>query len=119
MSDDATAHARLTRRRFLAALGAGAAVAAGGGYVLSEWSGGATPDRSGAAPGLGAGALGRGHPHRTLVVVELGGGNDALNMVVPHADGHYHDLRPTLGVTDVIDLDGAVGFHPRDRKSVV
>jgi uncharacterized protein (DUF1501 family) len=49
---------------------------------------------------------------RTLVVVELGGGNDGLNTVVPIADGLYRDLRPTLGVTDAIALDGEVGLHP-------
>jgi len=48
----------------------------------------------------------------TLVVVEMGGGNDGLNMVVPHSQGAYHDLRPTLGVTKPIDLDGEIGLHP-------
>jgi uncharacterized protein (DUF1501 family) len=51
---------------------------------------------------------------RTLVVVELGGGNDGLATVVPlGADhGRYRDLRPTLAVDDPIDLDGGIGLHP-------
>lgn len=45
---------------------------------------------------------------RKLVIVQLNGGNDALNTLVP-ADGRYHDLRPTLGLGDdqVIALPGA------------
>jgi len=57
--------------------------------------------------------LGMGHTDRTLVVVELGGGNDGLNTVVPFADPAYKSLRPTLGVTDAIDLDGSIGLHPK------
>ncbi|MEE9319664.1 MAG: DUF1501 domain-containing protein [Granulosicoccus sp.] len=49
---------------------------------------------------------------RTLVVVEFGGGNDVLNTVVPHSDGHYFDLRKTLAIKDSIDLDGEVGLNP-------
>ena len=52
---------------------------------------------------------------RVLVVVQLSGGNDALNTVVPR-DGHYHDLRPHLAIADdkLLSLSGAtdVGFHP-------
>lgn len=49
---------------------------------------------------------------RTLVVVELGGGNDILNTVVPHGDSTYFDLRSTLAIHDSIDLDGDVGLNP-------
>lgn len=49
---------------------------------------------------------------RVLVVVELGGGNDGLSMVVPHANDKYHDLRRTTNIDNPIDLDGSIGFHP-------
>jgi len=47
------------------------------------------------------------------VVVELGGGNDGLSMVVPIADPAYRALRPTLAVADAIALDATVGLHPK------
>ena len=52
---------------------------------------------------------------RVLVVVQLGGGNDGLNTLVP-TDGRYHDLRPTLAVADdgLVALPGteAYGLNP-------
>ena len=47
-----------------------------------------------------------------LVVVEMGGGNDGLNMVVPHSLDAYYDLRLNIRVENPIDLDGQVGLHP-------
>lgn len=35
---------------------------------------------------------------RVLVVVQLGGGNDGLNTLVPHSDDAYYRLRPKLGL---------------------
>jgi len=51
---------------------------------------------------------------RTLVLVELKGGNDGLNTVVPYADGEYYALRPTIGIARdrVLQLDEHAGFHP-------
>lgn len=51
---------------------------------------------------------------RTLIVVQLAGGNDGLNTVVPYTDSLYKKLRPTLGVPDnkVLTLDGRLGLHP-------
>jgi len=37
------------------------------------------------------------HPERILVVLELSGGNDGLNTVVPYGDPAYYRARPTLG----------------------
>jgi uncharacterized protein (DUF1501 family) len=52
---------------------------------------------------------------RVLVVVQLGGGNDGLNTLVP-LDGRYHDLRPSLGIADgdLVALAGETrfGLHP-------
>jgi uncharacterized protein (DUF1501 family) len=48
-----------------------------------------------------------------LVVLELNGGNDGLNTVIPYADDLYHKARPTLRQTRdvVIRLDDHVGLH--------
>jgi uncharacterized protein (DUF1501 family) len=49
-----------------------------------------------------------------LVVVELSGGNDGLNTVIPYADDLYHKYRPTLRFKkdQVIRVDDHVGLHP-------
>jgi uncharacterized protein (DUF1501 family) len=49
-----------------------------------------------------------------LVVLELNGGNDGLNTVIPYADDVYHKSRPTLRVEPgkVLKLDERVGLHP-------
>ena len=67
------------------------------------------------------------NPHKTggdaLVVVFLRGGADGLNIVIPHADDHYHRYRPTLALARpndktadpkarALDLDGFFGLHP-------
>jgi len=53
---------------------------------------------------------------RVLVVLEMAGGNDALNTVVPLAGdaGRYHDLRPTIALSDaaLAPLDPNWGLHP-------
>ena len=51
---------------------------------------------------------------RTLVLVELNGGNDGLNMVVPYGDPAYYKLRPKLGIARdrVLALDEGLGLHP-------
>src|SRR5436853_7454248 len=54
------------------------------------------------------------HPERILVVIELSGGNDGLNTVVPYSDPAYYRARPKLGIAerDVIKASGGFGFHP-------
>ena len=51
---------------------------------------------------------------RTLVVVQLAGGVDGLNTVVPYSDPLYRDSRPelALGESDVLTIDDRVAFHP-------
>ena len=50
----------------------------------------------------------------SLVVIQLSGGNDAMNTVVPYTNGIYHDSRKAIHLTedDVLDLDGTLGLHP-------
>ena len=48
------------------------------------------------------------------MVLEMTGGNDGLNTVIPYVDDLYHKARPTLRHTKeaVIRLDDHVGLHP-------
>jgi uncharacterized protein (DUF1501 family) len=54
------------------------------------------------------------HPNRILVVIELSGGNDGLNTVVPFGDSAYYQARPKLGIPEreVIKIADGFGFHP-------
>jgi uncharacterized protein (DUF1501 family) len=60
-------------------------------------------------PGLPGGA-----DDRVLVVINMQGGNDGLNTVVPHGMPQYYKYRPTLGIApgDVLQIDKQVGFNP-------
>jgi uncharacterized protein (DUF1501 family) len=51
---------------------------------------------------------------RLLVLVELKGGNDGLNTVVPYADPVYYELRPQIAIPrdQVLQLDERAGLHP-------
>ena len=53
-----------------------------------------------------------GGPPRTLVVLQLAGGNDGLSTVVPWGDDAYRGLRPKLGLPkhEVLPLDEHVGL---------
>lgn len=52
---------------------------------------------------------------RVLVVINLQGGNDGLNMVVPHGMPQYYRYRPSLGIAprDVLQIDRVVGLNPQ------
>lgn len=55
---------------------------------------------------------------RVLVLVFMRGAVDGLNLIVPHAEGRYYSLRPTIAIPKpgaeggAIDLDGSHGLHP-------
>lgn len=117
-SRDGTCRRIVTRRRFLAALGGSAAIAVAGGYGVSVWRKSPLAPDPTTPTGIGktlvptptVGSFSAGP--RTLVVLEMGGGNDGLNTVIPHANSRYHDVRRGLAITDPLDLDGEVGLHP-------
>ncbi|MFN2491360.1 MAG: DUF1501 domain-containing protein [Pyrinomonadaceae bacterium] len=57
---------------------------------------------------------------KTLIAIFQRGAVDGLNMVVPYGERAYHDLRPSIAISQpnpgsadsVIDLDGFFGLHP-------
>jgi uncharacterized protein (DUF1501 family) len=56
---------------------------------------------------------------KTLVAIFQRGAMDGLNVVAPHGEAAYYDLRPNLALArpdgtpdSAIDLDGFFGFHP-------
>jgi uncharacterized protein (DUF1501 family) len=53
-------------------------------------------------------------PQRALVVLQLSGGNDALNTVIPYTNGLYYENRPQVNIPqeDVLPIDDHLGFHP-------
>ncbi|MBE2204798.1 MAG: DUF1501 domain-containing protein [Chthoniobacterales bacterium] len=48
-----------------------------------------------------------------LVILQLAGGNDGLNTLVPFADDAYHRTRPGIAIKNPLKLNEAVGLHPR------
>ena len=52
---------------------------------------------------------------RRLIVVQLGGGNDGLNTVIPFRNDLYYKGRPTLGIKEsegILTLEKDLGLHP-------
>ena len=118
-SDD---HKRWSRRDFLARMGfasAGAAVAIGGstGRALA---GGSFYDQ-----------LAKADTDRVLVLVQLAGGNDGLNTIVPIENDEYYRVRPDLAIAkaNTLEMTTDYGLNPnlegfkylwdRDQMSVI
>lgn len=52
--------------------------------------------------------------YKRLVIIQLSGGNDGLNTVIPFRNDLYYKERPSLGIfkKDIIKVNDEVGFHP-------
>ena len=50
---------------------------------------------------------------KNLVVIQLSGGNDYLNTIVPYETGLYYDYRPNMGLKDdsIIPIDNKIAFN--------
>jgi uncharacterized protein (DUF1501 family) len=96
----------MKRRNFLLATASGLAVVANPEHVFARALA-QTP-----LPGL------PGADNRVLVLINLFGGNDGLNTVVPHGDDRYYQLRPGLAIdrNEVLAIDGHVGLNPVMRS---
>ena len=92
---------RLDRRGFLQHLATGSAVLSFGGVVPLPLL--VSAERTVA--------------ERILVVIELQGGNDGLNTVIPVTDPLYRRRRPTLAIpqSEVLSIADGMGFHPALR----
>ena len=60
------------------------------------------------------GTAGTANNDRILVVLELSGGNDGLNTVVPYGDDAYYRYRPKIGIRSdkLRKLDHRFGLNP-------
>ena len=60
-----------------------------------------------------AGQTTTGRDSRILVVLQMAGGNDGLNTVVPYADDNYHRARPRLALNEnkLLKLNDALALH--------
>ena len=58
---------------------------------------------------LTKGALG----YKKLVIIQLSGGNDGLNTIIPYTNDIYYKSRPELAIpkTDIIKVTGDLGFN--------
>jgi len=56
----------------------------------------------------------RAQGSRALIVVEMAGGNDGLNTVIPYADDTYYRVRPRLAIprTDALVINDSLALHP-------
>ncbi|MEM8488472.1 MAG: DUF1501 domain-containing protein, partial [Bacteroidota bacterium] len=98
-------HRVWSRRDFLSQLGAG-------GVAASFMMGGKPMHAYGYHP-LAA-ALQAGDTDRVLVLIQLNGGNDGLNTIIPIENDTYYTLRPNIAIpkAEAVNLNADFGMHP-------
>ena len=92
------------RREFLRSVAQTATVLSIGSQVPIFWTQAAAAQESSSA-------------ETVLVVLQLSGGNDGLNTIIPFRDEAYRKARPKLGspTDDVLKINDELGFHPSAR----
>jgi len=92
------------RRAFIRRMGTAGLISTSG-IAPAVWSRAAA-----AAPRQGTAAA-----DRILVLIQLAGGNDGLNTVVPFADDAYYRARPGIGISEssLLKLNDTLGLHPQ------
>ena len=100
----------LTRRRFLRTSVLGAALS----WTVPLFIERTFSTLNAAAESASSLQVPTGKDHPILVVLQLAGGNDGLNTVIPYEDDAYYRARPTLGIpkNQVLPLSERVGLHP-------
>jgi uncharacterized protein (DUF1501 family) len=93
----------MNRREFLKALGAIPLVLLAPPWLKKNWAAAGATERSN-----------QGTWPRTLLLLELHGGNDGLNTLIPYQDPRYYDVRPRLAIPreQVKQLTAGLGLHP-------
>ena len=97
----------MRRSNFLLGTVSGLAVVASGDHVFAQAL------AQSPLPGL------PGSQNRCLVIVNLNGGNDGLNCIVPHGDSQYYRVRPSLAIAAArraAQINSQLGFNPRMRS---
>ena len=100
----------LTRRRFLRTSFLGAALS----WTVPLFIERTFSALNAAAESASSLQMPTGKDHPILVVLQLAGGNDGLNTLIPYEDDAYYRARPTLGIPkdQVLPLDERGGLHP-------
>src|SRR6266850_4066291 len=54
-----------------------------------------------------------GRDSNILVILQMAGGNDGLNTVVPYSNDHYHRARPKIGLAEkrILKINDEMGLH--------
>ena len=95
----------MKRQHFVTSALSVAFLGGSGARALAQVAAGSPP-----VPGFASGV----DPDNVLVVVQMGGGNDGLNTVVPWSDDAYHRVRPAIGIAEnqILKLNDRIGFNP-------